>query len=380
MSAPFVAALVLSSPCLLPPAQDAPPASRTLRFPAGAHEPELAVDDANHVVVVAATKERAYAMSSRDRGASFDEARALPATGTISVGMRRGPKVAIAKDALCVTVCAGAKGGGKDGDVLAFRSSDLGATWSSAVRVNASADTAREGLHALASGPKGELACAWIDLRGEVPDVMCALSSDGGASWGANKTLGNYAKGAKPSLCPCCSPSIAIDRDGTVYVAWRAEEDGKRDVVLATSRDAFATSAPPKRLGAERWELAACPMDGGSVRAAGDDVAVIWRCDADVLLASTRLPEKSFRVGAGAQPVLAIGKELHAVWSSDRFGALRWRTLGRGFEGPPARELAPKATACVIATSPTRGSGPVIAAWETSYDEGSEIRVARLEE
>lgn len=381
MSALLVAALVLSSHIHLAPTEDTPPAAQTLRFPPGAHEPELAVDDADHVAIVCASNERAYVRVSRDRGATFSDPTTLPAAGTISVGMRRGPKIAIVDErTLCVALCAGERGGGKDGDVLAFRSTDLGATWSAPVRVNTTPSSAREGLHALASGPKGELACAWIDLDGDAPDVVLALSTDDGSTFGTNRRLGRYAKGASSALCPCCSPSIAIDRDGTLYVAWREERSGKRDVVLATSHDAFATRATLQRLGTARWELAACPMDGGSVRAAGDDVAIVWRCDTDVLLASTRLPETSFRIGAGAQPVLAIGKDLHAVWSSDRFGALRWRTLAKGFEGPPARELAPRATACVIASSPTRGRGPVIAAWETSYDENGAIRVTRLED
>ena len=70
-----------------------------------------------------------------------------------------------------------------DGDVLAWRSIDGGASWSGPRRVNGVEGSAREGLHALAAGPDGSLFCAWVDLRDGRAEVYGARSADGGASW-----------------------------------------------------------------------------------------------------------------------------------------------------------------------------------------------------
>jgi hypothetical protein len=369
---PFVALFTV----VQEPAVATLPAPLTLTLPAEAHEPELAVDDTGTVAVVAASKEAAYVFVSRDRGVSFGAARKLPFAGQIAVGMRRGPKIAIHGDRLCVVLIAGERGGGKDGDVLASSSNDFGVTWTEPARINSVADTAREGLHALASGPQGELGCIWVDLRTEHPEVFGAVSTDGGARWGENRRISGPAGTV---LCPCCSPSLACDRDGMWYATWRTEKDGARDLVLATSKDAFASTTHAERLGSKSWKIAVCPMDGGAVRAAGDDVCLAWRSDADVFAGSSRRTSEAFPVGKGLQPMLAIGREAHVVWSEKLGGVLRWRAFGKGFAGGPARELAPQATAGVVASSPTRGKGPVVAAWETSYTADGRILVQRLE-
>lgn len=350
----------------------------TLTVPDGTHEPELAVDDDGSVALAVASSAQVCVMLSSDRGASFPTRSTIDAGCVLAVGQRSGPKVAFAGKRLCVAVIGGERGKGKDGDLLVFSRERNAHEWSAGTRVNSVAGSAREGLHALASGPKGELFAAWIDLRGAEPAVYGALSSDGGRTWGENRRISSGTK-----LCPCCSPSAAIDRDGTVYVTWRAEQDGARDLVLASSKDAFATRASEgagaTKLGSATWKIEMCPMDGGSVRAAGDDVLAVWRSDATVFAASPRALERVVELGNGMQPVVAIGLEAHAVWSERRGGKLFARELGRELAlSPEPRELAPSATCAVVASSPTRGKGPVVVAWETSYTNGK-VQVLRLE-
>lgn len=358
-------------------ALQSPAAQLALDVPPDAHEPELAVGDDGVVALVCATKSSVHVRVSKDRGASFASSSQVDVGGVLSVGQRRGPKIALAGERLCVTVIRGERGGGKDGDVLAFTRKVDGGAWPKSVRVNSVEGSAREGLHALASGPKNELFCIWIDLRESEPQVMGALSSDGGLTWGENRRI-SAPTGSK--LCPCCSPSVAIDRDGTVYATWRGEKDGARDLVLAQSRDAFAT--PPTsaaKLGQASWRIETCPMDGGSVRAAGDDVLAVWRSDASVFVGSPRALGKEELLGEGMQPVVAIGLHAHALWSDRLGGRLLAREIGRELAADAVRELASEAIAVVIASSPTRGKGPVIAAWETSYAEGRKLQVLRLE-
>lgn len=369
----LLSALRIQDDAPAPEAPQAQPAPLTLDVPEGAHEPELAVGDAGEVALAVASSSQVHVFLSTDRGASFPARSTIDAGCVLAVGQRRGPKIALAGKRLCVAVIGGERGKGKDGDVLAFTRERTAHEWSAGTRVNAVEGSAREGLHALASGPKGELFAAWIDLRGPEPEVYGASSSDGGRTWGENRLVS-----AGTRLCPCCTPSAAIDRDGTVHVTWRTEREGARDLVLASSADAFATPATAVKLGSATWKIELCPMDGGSVRAAGDDVLAVWRSDATLFAASSRAPGSAVELGAGVQPLVAIGSKAHVVWSERRGGKLLRLELGRELVASQARELAPAATAAVVASSPTRGKGPVVAAWETS-DSGGKVRVLALE-
>ena len=86
-----------------------------------------------------------------------------------------------------VTAIGGQVGKGRDGDVVAWRSMDDGKTWQGPVRVNDAADSAREGLHAMASGADGSIWCVWLDLRDKKSEIYATVSKDDGATWAANQ-------------------------------------------------------------------------------------------------------------------------------------------------------------------------------------------------
>ena len=50
--------------------------------------------------------------------------------------MRRGPRIVATQQGIVITAIGGAQGKGKDGDVLAYRSTDKGRTWNGPVKVN----------------------------------------------------------------------------------------------------------------------------------------------------------------------------------------------------------------------------------------------------
>ena len=94
------------------------------------------------------------------------------------LGRHRGPRVAATNDAVTITAIAGKRGGGQDGDLLAWRSMDHGKTWGAPAVLNDVADAAREGLHGL--------------LLDRV--ICCSLSGWIFARWilgGRHKTLRN---------------------------------------------------------------------------------------------------------------------------------------------------------------------------------------------
>ena len=127
----------------------------------------------------------------------------------MSLGMRRGPRIAHSGSAITITAIGGAQGKGKDGDILAYRSVDQGKTWLGPVRVNDVESSAREGLHAMTSDPQGVLWSVWLDLREKGTRLFAAKSTDQGATWSKNFLV---YQSPERAICECCHPSIVGQR------------------------------------------------------------------------------------------------------------------------------------------------------------------------
>lgn len=324
---------------------------------AGARQPQLAVAPGGQTVVVAFGEGPAIRVAaSTDGGAHFGTPVTVATPRTFALGMRRGPRVAATADAVVVAAVCGEQGGGKDGDVLAWRSTDRGATWTGPTRINTVAASAREGLHALAAGPDGTLFCAWLDLRDGKMALYGARSTDGGASWEPDRLVYRSPEGA---ICTCCHPSVAFGPDGTLHVMWRNDLGGARDLWHTRSRDGGQHFDRAAKLGLRTWVYNKCPMDGGALIPGPDgQVASVWMRAGQVVTASDDRAEQP--QGDGVQPWAAPGpKGPHLVWLARRPGALQYRAPG----APAPRTLAESANDPVIASAPD-AQGPVLAAWE----------------
>ena len=116
-------------------------------------------------------------------------------------------------------------------DIYARSSTDGGATWSSATRLNTNAaGTSRnQSIHAAAQADG--VFVAWEDNRAGHEDVRFQRSLDGGSTWlGADLALQTTAPGASRSL----QPRVAVDGTG-VGVVWFDDRDGRMDVRLTWS-------------------------------------------------------------------------------------------------------------------------------------------------
>lgn len=268
---------------------------------------------------------------SDDRGETFRTPTRLPLSGRLSLGMHRGPRVVATNSAVLVTAVAGAKRGGADGDVVLFRSRDHGTSWAAPVVINDVAGSAREGLHALAARPSGLVVIAWLDLRAGGTRIFAAVSRDHGATW-AQDVLVYASPGG--SVCECCHPSVAIDRDGRIAVMFRNNLDGNRDmyVVRSTGEGKFANAT---KLGSSSWLLNACPMDGGGLAVAEDGILAAWRREDGIFLSSGQIPEQ--RLGTGRDPAIAATGARHdIVWSSSA-GIMLVRDGGEAVRVAPGR-------------------------------------------
>jgi hypothetical protein len=216
-----------------------------------ARQPQAAVAPDGMIHIVLGVKHAIYCVSSHDSGKSYGSPARVGDAGQLALGMRRGPRIAATKEHVVVTAIGGERGGGKDGDVLAWRSGDRGKTWQGPVRINSVAGAAREGLQHLAASPDGTFYCVWNDLR--IPRQMPiygAASRDGGATWVDEKVVYAAPGGM---ICPCCQPVAGFDPKGRLLVMWRNSIDGNRDMYLTISEDGGRTFGKAQKLGQGTW-------------------------------------------------------------------------------------------------------------------------------
>ena len=257
-----------------------------------------------------------YVATSADQGTTFSAPVRVAESGVLPLGRHRGPRIVFSKGAMVVTAVAGSKeqsgphahGLPLDGDLFAWRSVDGGKSWSKGVRINDVPSAAREGLHALASDGRGNLAAVWLDLRKEGTQLYGAFSRDSGKTWSANQLL---YKSPDNTICQCCHPSAAYSEDGTLAVMWRNDVGGSRDQYLMQSRAGKLTE--PVKLGDGTWKINACPMDGGGLARDGSRIVTAWRREGDIFMAEPGKPE--IKLGEGKDVAIAASQpHVFVVW------------------------------------------------------------------
>ena len=333
-------------------------------------QPQAAIGTNDTVHLVYGVGNTVFHSRSTDQGISFDKPKEAFRVSNLALGMRRGPRVAVTKDALVVTVIGGKQGKGKDGDLQAWGSTDEGTTWNGPVNVNDAADSAREGLHGMAAGADGSIWCVWLDLRDKRSEVFASKSIDGGATWQANVCVYRSPDG---NVCECCHPSIAVG-EKAIHVMFRNSLGGNRDMYFVTSEDGGETFSPAKKIGQGAWKLNACPMDGGmlAVNLKGE-VESVWRRNGEVFAVSSGGKEQS--LGRGEQPWIANSKSgAVIVWTTSREGDLFTRTSG---SKEPNRIAGGARDPMVV--SAINGEGPVVACWESKRDGQSVVLATRIE-
>lgn len=303
----------------------------------GGKQPQLAADGATVALAYSDGKVLLAAVSA-DGGDTFG-APVTIAGAKFMIGRHRGPRVVVRGSRIVVSAIT-------DGTLKAWSSADRGRRWSEAVVVNDVPQSAREGLHGMAVGPKGEIFAAWLDLRSPGMKVYGALSTDGGGTWSANRLV--YAS-PDGNVCECCHPSVAIDAAGRIHVMFRNWLGGSRDLYLATSQDQGTTFAAAK-LGTGTWKLNACPMDGGGLAVGPAGPVAVWRREGQIYAGSA--------LGEGKDPAVAIAPSGQPVYGWTRAGEV---IIGGESMGPGGYlSLA--------------GGTELVAAWETPAG----IKVQRL--
>jgi hypothetical protein len=277
-----------------------------------ADQPQLAVGRDGRVWLAFGAGESIYVCMSKDNGRTFSSPVVVNATPVKTpLGMRRGPRIAANKSRVVVTAVVGAQGAGKDGDLVAWRSSD-GQEWDGPEKVSDVPGSAREGLHAMGAGMDDAFVAVWLDLRAKGTKLYGSFSSNGGRSWSENKIA---YESPETTICECCHPSLGFGPFGEVAAMFRNSLRGARDMFVATSPDGGRSWGMSAKIGTQTWEIGACPMDGGALGFDGAGALVsVWRSGEKIYLgrgvASTEL-------AVGKNPWLAMaGSTAHVVWQS----------------------------------------------------------------
>jgi len=218
-----------------------------------------------------------------------ERARVNPTPGEATAWRGDAPSVAVARDGAVYVAWTSRAGGGAHATTLYVSASrDGGRSFDAPARVNDDSKPGVHGMHSLAVGEDGRVYVAWLDER-DIPadadgahekmpmhgehnrEVFFSYSADGGRTFSKNRRVAVEA-------CPCCKTSLAVSRDGRVYVGWRQVLPGDfRHVAVASSADGGETFDAPTVVSDDRWELRGCPVSGPALAAGdGERLTVVW--------------------------------------------------------------------------------------------------------
>jgi hypothetical protein len=285
--------------------------------------------------------------------------------------------------------------GGYDYGVRIAISDDDGVTWSEPWTPHEDATPTEHGFVSLTAHEGGALGVLWLDGRRYVEGPEGPATQE--------MTLRSRVLGAdgEPGpevpvdgrVCDCCQTSMAPTDDGWIAVYRDRSEDEMRDIYAALWSDgAWSEGHAVHRDG---WTIDACPVNGPSVDARGQQVAVAWFTGAgDVpraVVAFSRDGGAFFQEAVRVDGGDPVGR-VDVVLEEDGSALATWiERMGEGAELRVRRVHADGAMGepLVIArTSGARsagfprvvalGPGELLAAWTDVAGEASEVRVARV--
>ena len=288
-----------------------------------------------------------YYAASTDGGRTFTKPTIVADLPGLMLGRHRGPRIALTRDAIVISAVSN-----QQGDLVAWRSTDAGRTWSRGAAANHTPKSADEGLHAMVASPDGSLYAIWLDTPGKGKRLMGARSDDNGATWSRNILIYQSPDG---TICQCCHPSLAIGPDGAIHAMWRNALNGDRDMYTAVSRDGGRSFGAASKLGEGSWHLDACPMDGGGIAVAPNGMrTTIFRRQQEIFLVGEGQQERSLATGKDPA-IAATAHGIFLAWSGPQ--GLLARVPGNS----EPLQLDPDGSFPQLIALP---DGTVLAAWE----------------
>ncbi len=180
---------------------------------------------------------------SPDAGASWSPTVSV----TDAVGAALGPVVASSGDGNSYVAWWNLT----DGNIMVDRSGDRGTTWGTDIRVNSIAGSVRSdsgnpafpSLPSIAIDSQGRVFVAWADRGGGDLNIVVARSDDGGRTWTRPARVNDDLSGREQWM-----PALAVDRSNRIHAAWMDNRTGNLNVFYANSTDGGDTWSPNVRV------------------------------------------------------------------------------------------------------------------------------------
>lgn len=279
--------------------------------------PQTCTDKSGTVHLVYGHGDTLIYAASADQGQSFSRPETISIIPKLVDYAMRGPQIAATSTGIVIIAANAA------GDLFAFKKAG-NASWKKASRINDMDTVAKEGFTALAASGN-TLVAVWLDLRNTRKNkIVASRSEDGGLTWGKNKIVYDSPD---TGICECCKPS-ALMLGNDLYILFRNNIAGNRDMYLIHSTDAGKSFEPAKKIGTISWKLNGCPMDGGGMTLdQNGKIQTVWRRQGKIYFSETNKNE--IEIGEGKNCVIehAGAKNIYA-WNDN--GEIVFLVPGKG--------------------------------------------------
>jgi hypothetical protein len=266
--------------------------------------PNITKDNSGNLHLVYGNGDSILYSFSADNGKTFSQPTLISILPKLAASHMRGPQIAATENAIIVIASDNA------GDIFSYSKNTSG-KWTSASRVNNVDTVAKEGLMALTADGQNSFA-VWLDLRDKHNKIFGAKSTDGGNTWSKNIMI--YTS-PDITVCGCCKPSVVMMRNN-VYVMFRNWLDGNRDLYLIQSADGGNTFDQAQKLGNGSWALNGCPMDGGGLSIANNNIQTVWRRQNKIYSCEPGKQEQELGKGKSCTMESINGKNVYA-WTEN---------------------------------------------------------------
>ncbi len=154
-------------------------------------------------------------------------------------------------------------------------SADEGETFGPSLRVHES-DGARPAFTGLAADPQGNVVATWLDNRAGIKQPFAAIKKAGAPAFEIESQV--YSSPNDSGVCPCCPTNAVIGPDEQVYVAFRNQLDGFRDIYVGQRSLAGEGDFSMLRSVVEKptWTFDGCPHDGPSLAIDTQNLYAVW--------------------------------------------------------------------------------------------------------
>jgi len=155
------------------------------------------------------------------------------------------PSLAVGSDGVAYLAYAGWAGSPTGVDLFFSKSTDGGRTWSLPFRVNNDGGGATQQDPSIALDADNAIYIAWTDNRGGNNDIYFSLSTDGGLSFSANVRVNDMTTNTQSES------DIVVDAQGLVHVVWtdyRTSAISGPDIYYANSTDGGLSFNPSQRI------------------------------------------------------------------------------------------------------------------------------------